>query len=131
MSSEDDITIFHNPHILKSELKNNERCRLKVLWISPQSLPCSLAFPKNSPILPFFNYVYHQLAETGIKNGYYKRWIKSQNSACHVNEISGMTLKKTTLLFVVLGGGIILSFFLLATEILKRKKALDFTNCLR
>ena len=60
--------------------------------------------------------------------GYYKRWVKSQDSACNTNEISGMTLKKTTLLFVVLGGGIILSFLLLVTEILNRKQA---TNCLR
>ena len=69
ISSEEEITLFHNPHILKSTLMNNEKCRLKVVWISPQSTPCSFAFPKKSPILPFFNYIYHQLAETGIKRG--------------------------------------------------------------
>ena len=42
-----------------------------------------------------------------------------------------MSLKKTTLLFVVLGGGVMLSFLLLVTEMLNGKQALDFTNCSR
>ena len=87
----------------------------------PQATPCSFAFPKKSPIFPFFNAVYTQLAETGITSGYYKHWVKSEEeeSFCNSSEISGITLKKTTLLFVVLGGGLILSILLLGTEILR------------
>ena len=122
MSSNDDITIFHNPHILKSQLNKADKCLLKILWTSPQATPCSFAFPKESPIFPFFNAVYTQLVETGITNGYYKRWVKSEaESFCNSSEISGITLKKTTLLFVVLGTGLFFSFLLLGAEILRQK----------
>ena len=120
MSSNDDLTMFHNPHILKSQL--GDACRMKVLWTSPQSVSCSFSFQKKSPLLPFFNAIYHQLAETGIKPAFYKRWVKSEKGTCNKNKVSRIDLKKTTLLFLVLGGAIILSILLLVAEIFKWKK---------
>ena len=79
--------------------------------------------------LPLSTFSYN--SRTDYSKGYYKRWVKSQDSYCNTNEISGMSLKKTTLLFVVLGGGVILSFLLLVTEMLNGKQALGFINCSR
>ena len=40
---------------------NSGQCEIKVLWKSPKKQRESIAFPKGSPLIPFFKYAYNKV----------------------------------------------------------------------
>ena len=59
---------------VESMLYYSKPCGLKIMWTSPEITHYSFAFPKDSPLLPFFKYTYKKLRQTGTLKRISEKW---------------------------------------------------------
>ena len=55
-------------------------CELKYVWISPEKSIYTYAFPKASPLLPFFKYAYSKIKQSGALQRVNSKWMKNTKS---------------------------------------------------
>ena len=93
-------------------------CQLKVAWKSSEKLQISFAFPKNSPLAPFFKYAYGKIKQSGALYRINEKWKQTGKSLnCDSkNSLSPISFKKIVSLISLLVFGIILSIITMAVE---------------
>ena len=93
-------------------------CQLKVAWKSSEKLQISFAFPKNSPLVPFFKYAYGKIKQSGALYRINEKWKKTgQSSNCDSKDsMSQISFNKIVSLIGLLVVGIILSIITIAVE---------------
>ena len=93
-------------------------CQLKVAWKSSENIQNSFAFPKNSPLVPFFKYAYGKIKQSGALYRINEKWKKTgQSSNCDSKDsMSQISFNKIVSLIGLLVVGIILSIITIAVE---------------
>ena len=93
-------------------------CQLKVAWKSPEKYQYSFAFPKNSPLVPFFKYAYGKIKQSGTLYRINEKWKKTgESSNCNSKDsLSPISFNKIVSLISLLVFGIILSIITMAME---------------
>ena len=98
-------------------------CELKYVWISPEKSLYSYAFPKASPLLPFFKHAYSKIRQSGALQRVNKKWMKDTKS---LNCDSGISMEPITLnkigsLIALVIMGLLLAIVALIIEVFKDK----------
>ena len=98
---------------------SSKPCELKFVWISPEKYLASYAFPKNSPLLPFFKYAYGKIRQSGALQRIKRKWTKNGESLnCDANNsLEPITLKKVGSLIAVLIMGVLFAIVALIIEV--------------
>ena len=98
-------------------------CQLKVAWKSSEKLQYSFAFPKNSPLVPFFKYAYGKIKQSGALYRINEKWKQTGNpSNCDSNDsMSPISFNKIVSLIGLLVCGIILSIITMVVENIYRR----------
>ena len=94
-------------------------CELKMVWQERQATPDSFGFPKNSPLLPYFNGIMQQNYENGILHSLLKKWnLMPTKSTCvkDLGNFDAISFHKVVLLFPLFAGAMLLAFVLLSFE---------------
>ena len=93
-------------------------CQLKVAWKSSEKRQNSFAFPKNSPLAPFFKYAYGKIKQSGALYRINEKWKQTGNpSNCDSKDsLSPVSFNKIVSLIGLLVLGIILSIITMAVE---------------
>ena len=116
-TSKEEITLFAS--LTFSQFFDKEFCSLKAVWKSPQKSPLAYAFPKRSPLTPFFNHVLLKLKESGAIEMLKKKWEYPYNLDCSVqnsDEFERVSAKKVVLILVIFGSSVILSLICVVIE---------------
>ena len=84
----------------------------------------TFAFPKGSPLLPFFRYAYNKIRQTGALHRHSTKWrIQDQSIGCDSkNELTSIAFNKIVSLVAVLFLGIFLALVTLILEKMYSKK---------
>ena len=99
------------------EHNSPNECSLKILWKSPSHHLTSFAFPKMSPLLPFFNHAYKKLWETGSWWRLKKKWTEHNKGQCNLkSHFHPISVQKIVSLLVMLLLAIAVSIFILVVE---------------
>ena len=98
-------------------------CELKYVWISPEKSLYSYAFPKASPIFPFFKYAYSKIRQTGGLQRVNRKWRKNAKSLnCNSgNSMEPITLNKIGSLIALVIMGVLFAIVALTIEVFKDK----------
>ena len=98
-------------------------CQLKVAWKSSEKIQNSFAFPKNSPLVPFFKYAYGKIKQSGALYRINEKWKQTgQSSNCDsTDSMSPISFNKIVSLIGLLVFGIILSIITMAVEKIYRR----------
>ena len=98
-------------------------CQLKVAWKSSGKHQYSFAFPKNSPLAPFFKYAYGKIKQSGALYRINEKWKQTGNpSNCDSKDsMSPISFNKIVSLIGLLVFGIILSIITMAVEKMYRR----------
>ena len=101
----------------------SEPCQLKVAWKSSEKIQNSFAFPKNSPLVPFFKYAYGKIKQSGALYRINEKWKQTgQSSNCDsTDSMSPISFHKIVSLIGLLVFGIILSIITMAVEKIYRR----------
>ena len=93
-------------------------CQLKVAWKSSGKHQYSFAFPKNSPLAPFFKYAYGKIKQSGALYRINEKWKQTGKSLnCDSkNSLSPISFNKIVSLISLLAFGIILSIITMVVE---------------
>ena len=93
-------------------------CQLKVAWTSSEKFEASFAFPKNSPLLPFFKYAYGKIKQSGALYRINEKWKQTgKSSNCNSKDsLSPISFNKIVSLISLLVFGIILSVITMVVE---------------
>ena len=96
-------------------------CELKFVWKSPEKAISSFAFPKGSPLLPFFKHAYSKIRQSGNLERISIKWMKKGKPLnCHSNNsMEPLTLNKTGSLFVLLFMGMVFAIAAFIFEVSK------------
>ena len=101
-------------------MTNNYPCGLKVAWKGRQPSFYTFGFPKESPLLPFFNYVFKISRERGLLFGLKKQWdIIAKKSKCATGGLAKVSFFKVFLLFPLLMIGIVTALMICLFENLR------------
>ena len=94
-------------------------CELKYVWISPEKRLYTYAFPKNSPILPFFKHAYSKIRQSGALQRVNRKWMKKvQHLNCgSSNSIEGITLNRVGSLIVLTIIGVLFAILAVLIEL--------------
>ena len=94
-------------------------CELKYVWISPEKRLYTYAFPKNSPILPFFKHAYSKIRQSGALQRVNRKWMKKvQHLNCgSSNSIEGITLNRVGSLIVLIIIGLLFAILAVLIEL--------------
>ena len=104
-------------YISLMEHNSPNECMLKILWKSPTHHLTSFAFPKMSPLLPFFNHAYKKLWETGSWWRLKKKWKEHNKGQCNLkSHFHPISVQKIVSLIVMLLLAIGISIFILCVE---------------
>ena len=99
---------------------SSKHCELKMVWKEKQTSPESFGFPKNSPLLPYFNGIMQQNYENGILHSLLKKWnfmyTKSTCAKDHLGDFDAISFHKVVLLFPLFAGAMLLASVLLIFE---------------
>ena len=100
-------------------------CELKYVWVSPETTLFSYAFPKASPLLPFFKYAYSKIRQSGALQRVNKKWMKKvQHLNCDSNQsIEAITLNRIGSLIVLLIIGVLFAILAVLIELCHDKMA--------
>lgn len=103
---------------VESMIYNSEPCKIKILWESPSKDRASIAFPKGSPLVPFFKHTYSQIRQTGVLLRLTEKWQKkaSQGSCESMDSLEPISINKIISLIALLFFGICLAIIILAIE---------------
>ena len=98
-------------------------CELKYVWVSPQNIFYSYAFPKASPLLPFFKYAYSKIRQSGGLHRVKGKWRKNAKSLnCDSgNSLEPITLNRIGSLIVLVIIGVLFAIVALFIEVFKDK----------
>ena len=98
-------------------------CQLKVAWKSSEKIQNSFAFPKNSPLVPFFKYAYGKIKQSGALYRINEKWKQTGNpSNCDSKDsMSPISFNKIVSLIGLLVCGIILSIITMVVENIYRR----------
>ena len=107
-------------------------CELKYVWISPEKSLYSYAFPKASPLLPFFKHAYSKIRQSGALQRVNRKWMKNTKS---LNCDSGISMEPITLnkigsLIALVIMGLLFATVALIIEVFKDKISTT-KNCTR
>ena len=98
-------------------------CELKYVWVSPEKTLFSYAFPKASPLLPFFKYAYTKIRQSGGLQRVKEKWRKNTKSLnCDSgNSMESITLNRIGSLIALLIMGVFFAIVALIIEVFKDK----------
>ena len=98
-------------------------CELKYVWISPEKSLYSYAFPKASPLLPFFKLAYSKIRQSGALQRVNRKWMKNMKSLNCDSGISmePITLNKIASLIALIILGLLFAIAALIIEVFKYK----------
>ena len=101
----------------------SKSCQLKVAWTSSERYDASFAFPKNSPLLPFFKYAYGKIKQSGALYRINEKWkLTGKSSNCNSKDsLSPISFNKIVSLIGLLVCGIILSIITMVVENIYRR----------
>ena len=99
-------------------------CELKYVWISPEKILYAYAFPKASPLLPFFKYAYSKIRQSGALQRVNGKWMKNAKSLnCDSsNSMEPITLNKIGSLIALVIMGVLFATVALIIEVFKTTK---------
>ena len=98
-------------------------CNMKILWKSQVLAHESMVFPKGSPLLPFFNYAYNKIRQTGALHRIKEKWVDiDHKSSCQSNPLQPISFHKIVSLFILLLFGICWTFIIVGIEVYYKKK---------
>ena len=103
-------------YVWQSQKSCEGYCQLKILWKSPGRHFESFGFPKKSPLLPFFNYAYKKMRETGAWSNINKKWTIKEQSFCQ-KDLEPISWQKIGSLLALLVFCISVSLLVLLCEI--------------
>ena len=97
----------------------SKQCELKYVWISPEKTLYTYAFPKDSPILPFFKHAYSKIRQSGALQRVNRKWMKKvQPRNCgSSNSIEGITLNRVGSLIVLIIIGLLFAILAVLIEL--------------
>ena len=115
-TTEDKLTLFYGKPGMMNHPENN--CDLRFVWLSPQAGYTSFAFPKISPLYPFFIHFFTKMLETGELDKTTKIW-GPRIPNCKSNEVKQkkVSFSKVVLPFCILIGGTLFSFGIFVSEV--------------
>ena len=98
-------------------------CELKYVWVSPEKSLYSYAFPKASPLFPFFKYAYSKIRQSGGLQRVKGKWRKNAKSLnCDSgNSMEPITLNKIGSLIALVIIGVLFAIVALFIEVFKDK----------
>ena len=96
-------------------------CELKYVWISPEKILYAYAFPKASPLLPFFKYAYSKIRQSGGLHRVKGKWRKNAKSCNSGNSLEPITLNRIGSLIVLVIIGVLFAIVALFIEVFKDK----------
>lgn len=104
--------------LVEGEIYIAKPCALKVLWSAPIGIQESFAFPKGSPLLPFFKHTYQKIRQSGALDRSREKWKqKDKPSKCvNKNTTKPIYFEKVASLIVLLFFGTIFAFSVLLLE---------------
>ena len=96
-------------------------CELKYVWISPEKSLYTYAFPKASPLLPFFKYAYSKIRQSGALQRVNRKWMKNAKSInCDSNNsFEPITLNRIGSLIALVIMGVLFAIVALIIEVYK------------
>ena len=109
------------------QIKNMEYyskpCELKYVWKSPEKSFYAYAFPKASPLLPFFKYAYSKIRQSGALHRVNRKWMKNAKSMnCDSNNsMEPITLNRIGSLIALVMIGVLFAIVALFIEVFKDK----------
>ena len=105
-------------------------CELKYVWVSPEKNLNSYAFPKASPLFPFFKYAYSKIRQSGGLQRVERKWRnKVKPSNCDSgNFMEPITLNRIGSLIALVIIGVIFAIVVLFIEVFKDKIS-TIKNC--
>ena len=103
---------------IDSMIKNSEPCKIKILWEAPFKDQSSIAFPKGSPLVPFFKNGYSKIRQTGTLFRLREKWkSKISEASCESrNNLNPITFEIIVSLTPLIMFGIFTALILLAIE---------------
>ena len=99
---------------------------VKILWKSPALSHTSMAFQKQSPLLPFFNYAYTKLRQSGTLYRINRKWSDKSIVKCESDPLEQISFYKIVSLITLLMLGILCSTVILAFERFKKSRKSSF-----
>ena len=96
-------------------------CELKYVWISPEKTIYTYAFPKASPLFPFFKYAYSKIRQSGGLQRVERKWRnKVKPSNCDSgNSMEPITLNRIGSLIALVIIGVLFAIVALFIEVIK------------
>ena len=113
------------------QIKNMEYyskpCELKYVWKSPEKSFYAYAFPKASPLLPFFKYAYSKIRQSGALHRVNRKWMKNAKSMnCDSNNsMEPITLNRIGSLIALVIMGVLFAIVALIIEVYKGPSKYD------
>ena len=94
------------------------------MFLSPGKSHSSFAFPKASPLLPFFRHAYNKIRQTGALHRLSKKWrTQDESIGCNSkNELAPISFNKIVSLIALLLLGIFLALVTIMFEKKLKKK---------
>ena len=94
-------------------------CELKFVWKSPEKYISSFAFPKGSPLLPFFKHAYSKIGQSGALERISRKWMKKgvPLNCDSDNSMEPLTLNKIGSLIALLIMGMIFAIVAFIIEV--------------
>ena len=115
-TTENQLTLFFEQVAAMSHPEND--CGLKFVWLSPQAGYASLAFPKKSPLYPFFMHFYTIMRETAEIDIITKNWGPVMpHCKSKVYEFKGISFSKIVLVISIFIGGLLIATGILGCEV--------------
>ena len=98
------------------------KCKVKFPWKSQYPNHLSFAFPKNSPLFPFFDYQVLKMMETGTMDLIRRKWTGSDRQCTdqedkELEEDVGLSFNKLVGLFLVCSIGAVLAILIFTYEV--------------
>ena len=105
-------------------------CELKYVWKSPEKSFYAYAFPKASPLLPFFKYAYSQIRQSGALQRVNRKWTKNAKSLnCDSNNsMEPITLNRIGSLIALVIMGVLFAIVALIIEKYKGPSMNDISS---
>ena len=94
------------------------------MFLSPGKSHSTFAFPKASPLLPFFRHAYNKIRQTGALHRHSKKWrTQDESIGCNSkNELAPISFNKIVSLVALLLLGIFLALVTIMFEKKLKKK---------
>ena len=104
---------------IKNMAYYSKPCELKYVWKSPEKSFYSYAFPKASPLFPFFKYAYGKIRQSGALQRVNRKWMTNAKSLnCNSNNsMEPITLNRIGSLIALVIMGVLFGIAALIIEV--------------